>query len=396
MVIIDAGRWMRGMFLRLFGLVLLFTLPVLLEAGEVPLATLVNRYRLHRSEDMRTGTIVLTAEGLRLVIALDMDIALLNGRVCSLGGYVRRSESGVTVPAEVERLIVKSLPKRVEEAPEAEKKVKVVIDPGHGGKFSGAVQCGIREAELNLEVSLIVERLLKERGILVVMTRRGDNALNSDWSRDLDERVNISNRLNADLFVSIHANSSPSRRARGSDVFIARPSEDASERVEKAVKEAPALAEDYGELLSDDGVTRRIVHRLLFEEKYRRSLVLAECLATALRKNPYDAFNRINECGFRVVKWTRAPAALVEMGFISNPETAELFRKKEYKVRLARLIAEGISSYVERVERSSDFSDSRVEEKSGGDGKRMQPKDDEGASYREEGAFVGGGNDDGR
>lgn len=371
-----------------FVLALLFvTVGVYAEDG-VLLETLVWRYGLHRSDDAKAGKITLVAENLKLILALDMEMVLINGKSHDLGDYVRRTESGVVVPAEVERLIVSSVRREKREDERVEKRVvRVVIDPGHGGKFAGAVQNGIEEKALNLVVSLKVSRLLRERGVKVFLTRSSDRHLSGDWSTDLNRRVDMSNRLNADLFVSIHANSSRNKRVRGSDVFIARESEDEEERVTKAMREAPTLIERYGELLDDgDGVTRKIVHRLLFEEKYRRSSVLAKCVASALKRNPFDSFNRINDCGFRVVKWTRAPAVLIEMGFISNPETAERFKTESYRVLVAELIADGIMEYVRKVSESEDFSDSRRRQEAERKTKRMQPKDGEGASYRDEGA----------
>ena len=374
-----------------FVLILLFVSTVAFADDGVLLETLVWRYGLHRSDDARAGKITLTAEDFKLVLVLDMEMVLVDGKPHNLGGCVRRTESGVIVPAEVERIIVSSVKrKRKEKEERVEKRaIKVVIDPGHGGKFPGAVQNGIEEEDLNLAVSLIVRRLLEEQGVDVTLTRSSDEHLSEDWSTDLNRRVDISNRLNADLFVSIHANSSRNRRLRGSDVFIARESEDADERVTKALREAPRLPERFGRLLYErDGMTRKIVHRLLFEEKYRRSLVLARCVAKALEKNPFDGFNRINDCGFRVVKWTRAPAVLVEMGFISNPETAEKFKTASYRRLVAELIAEGIMEYVRKVSETGDFSDSGQKDEDDGKTKRMQPTGEKDASYSEEDAKV--------
>jgi len=371
-------------------LVLLFVSTVASADDGVLLETLVWRYGLHRSDDARAGKITLTDENFKLVLALDMEMVLVDGKPHNLGGYVMRTESGVVVPAEVERIIVSSVKRKRKEREERVEKraVKVVIDPGHGGKFPGAVQNGIEEEDLNLAVSLIVRRLLEKQGVDVTLTRSSDEHLSEDWSTDLNRRVDISNRLNADLFVSIHANSSRNRRLKGSDVFIARESEDADERVAKALREAPRLPEQFGRLLYErDGTTRKIVHRLLLEEKYRRSLLLARCVAKALKKNPFDGFNRINDCGFRVVKWTRAPAVLVEMGFISNPETAEKFKTASYRTLVAELIAEGIMEYVKKLSETGDFSNSGQRDDDGKT-KRMQPTPEKDASYSEEDAEV--------
>ena len=92
---------------------------------------------------------------------------------------------------------------------------RIVIDAGHGGHDAGALGDGIREAELVLDVALRVEKLLKqEAGIDVVMTRRTDEFI------ELEERTRIANRQNADMFLSIHANSSRRKTAQGIETFV--------------------------------------------------------------------------------------------------------------------------------------------------------------------------------
>ncbi|MCX7704253.1 MAG: N-acetylmuramoyl-L-alanine amidase, partial [Planctomycetota bacterium] len=307
--------------------------------------------------------------------------------IYALNGVVRETDIGVSVPSDVESLLSSVCRRReaVSTKTEAKRRLRVVLDPGHGGKFSGATQNGIDEKELNLDVALKVRSILVGRGVDVVMTRTTDTHLDENWSKDLDCRVEISNRANADLFVSIHANSDTRRDSRGSDVFIARESEDANERVARSLQEAPTLAEQKGVLNSERSFTaRKIVHRLLFEEKFRRSYILAECVSGSLRRNPHDSFNKISDCGFRVVKWTRAPAVLVEMGYISNPQTAAMFLRRDYRDFVAKLIAEGLLEYIERSSSSCDFSDSGQKREEDRKEKRVQPRGEEGASYSKE------------
>src|SRR5690606_2624575 len=92
---------------------------------------------------------------------------------------------------------------------------RIVIDPGHGGHDPGSLGAGIRESELVLDVALRLEKLLKaENNIDVVLTRRTDAFV------DLEERTRIANRHNADLFLSIHANSSRRKTAQGVETYF--------------------------------------------------------------------------------------------------------------------------------------------------------------------------------
>jgi|GEM_PF-1828369 len=370
------------------GLCLFIAGGILADDG-IPLESLLWRYGLEKNEDSRAQKITVVGEGINLTLALNMDIILFNGKAYLLRQAVQETSAGVVVSSEVEQLIASVGKIKVSAKPARRKKSKVVLDAGHGGKFPGAVQNGISEKDLNLAVAKIVRDILVAYGVEVVMTRTGDAELSENWSKDLDARVEISNRANADLFVSIHANSDERKDSSGSEVYIARESEDAGERVAKSIREAPTIVDRYGSLKSEkDLLERKILHRLLLEEKYRRSYVLANSIAEMLKKNPHDEFNKINDCGFRVVKWTRAPAVLVEMGYISNPQTAALFRKQDYQEFIAKLIADGILRYIEKCSVSGDFSDSgQVEEKlkeKSSDEKRVQPKEGQVASYNKE------------
>ena len=176
----------------------------------------------------------------------------------------------------------------------------VVIDAGHGGRDPGATSClGFYEKSVNLAVARKVSYLLKQRGLKVVMTRDADTFL------ELEERAAIGNRCRADLFVSIHSDSSPSSSTRGYTLYVARSASRSSRRAASAISKSMART----------GLSSRGVQR----------------------------------ADFRVLVQTRGPAVLVELGYLSNAGEARLLRDGAFQNRLARALASGISDFLARV-----------------------------------------------
>ena len=173
----------------------------------------------------------------------------------------------------------------------------VVIDAGHGGKDPGATSClGYYEKIVNLSVARKVASLLRQRGVKVKMTRTGD------YHVELEDRAAIANRLNADLFVSIHSDSFPKSSRRGFTMYIANGASWASQRAAKAIED-----EMTGTGLSDLG---------------------------------------IRKANYQVLVGTRGPAVLVEMGHLSNRHDAALLRDSSFQNRTARAIADCITNYL--------------------------------------------------
>jgi N-acetylmuramoyl-L-alanine amidase len=173
----------------------------------------------------------------------------------------------------------------------------VVIDAGHGGKDPGATSClGYYEKTVNLSVARKVAYLLRQRGIRVEMTRTGDYYI------ELADRAAIANRLNADLFVSIHSDSFPKSSRRGFTIYIANGASWASQRAAKAIEDAMT-----GTGLNDLG---------------------------------------IRKANYQVLVGTRGPAVLVEMGHLSNRHDAALLRDSSFQNRTAQAIADGIIDYL--------------------------------------------------
>lgn len=182
---------------------------------------------------------------------------------------------------------------------------RVVLDPGHGGRDPGAIgPSGIREKDVNLAIALLAAEALREQGLEVVLTRDGDQEV------ELRERADKANASQADVFVSIHANSASNAAVGGTGTYTYAPP-DTTPGPEREV--------------------RLYLARLLQEELVR---------ALGLR----DA--GIFEANFAVLRYTAMPAALVEVAFLSNPAEEQLLANPEFQRQAAAAIARGIVRFL--------------------------------------------------
>jgi N-acetylmuramoyl-L-alanine amidase len=342
----------------------------------IPVSEMARTCRLISTCDSLTGKARLQSadkEDLTVVvIASGMEVALVDNEPIRLPGRVLLSNGGMKAPILLlkvvqERIAAKREAARrreVEPPPPPKKKElrKVVIDPGHGGKFPGAKAWGQTEAGINLAIALKLKSFLEVAQIKVVMTRQSDSNLAEDLSEDLDARVNLANREQPDLFVSVHVNASTDKSATGFEVFLAPIGEDIDRRVAKAVREVPLGGEEFQ--MSGTLPTQFLFdfQRLLLEEYYRQSTELARDMADAMASNLPEPNRGVKEEGFRVIKWTRCPAVLVEVGFITNRETARRLSRSDYRATIAEAIARGILNFKKSFDKTEGFTKSGEDE----------------------------------
>ncbi len=209
----------------------------------------------------------------------------------------------------------------------------VAIDPGHGGAETGAEgRAGLLEKDLALSIARRVRDLLQERlGLEVILTRDGDRDL------ALDERTALANKNKADLFISIHADASPSRDAAGSSVyFLSYSSSGAEGEVTSARGRGSATSGDAGLdfILWDMAQASHLSQSSRLAEIFQEELLSA----TGTEKG-----NRgIKQNTFVVLKGATMPAVLVEVGFISNPHEEEQLKTSEHQERLAEALYRGV------------------------------------------------------
>ncbi len=221
---------------------------------------------------------------------------------------------------------------------------KIVIDAGHGGHDPGTIgRGGLQEKDLVLDVALRVERLVRsELGAEVVMTR------GSDMFIPLEERTAIANSKGADLFLSIHANSSRNPTARGIETyflnFAQNPHAEEVAARENAI--SPATLKDL------QGLVKAIALNSKIDESKDFAASVQEALVSNLRSD-YGVRDRgVHTAPFYVLIGANMPSVLAEIAFVSNPEEERLLKGQQYRERIAASLFEGVRAYLDGLNRT--------------------------------------------
>ena len=216
---------------------------------------------------------------------------------------------------------------------------KIVIDPGHGGHDTGTVgPDGLLEKDLVVDVGRRLGKLLETRlGAEVIYTRKDDTFI------PLETRTAIANQEQADLFVSIHANSSRDPNARGVETYYLNFTSSA-EALEVAAREN-AVSEKSIHELGD------LVKKIALKEKIEESHEFASNVQEALRnglatKNSGIRDRGVKKAPFIVLIGANMPSILAEISFVSNPSDERKLQTPEYRQRIAESLYRGIAKYV--------------------------------------------------
>jgi len=216
---------------------------------------------------------------------------------------------------------------------------KIVIDPGHGGHDTGTIgPNGFYEKDLVLDVSKRLGKLLESRlGAQVVFTRRDDTFI------PLETRTSIANQEQADLFVSVHANSSHDPDARGVETYYLNFTS-SPEALEVAARENAASDKSIHEL---QDLVKKIALREKIDESREFASDVQQSLHTGLAsKSPGIRDRGVKKAPFVVLIGANMPSILAEISFISNPGDEKRLRNAEYRQRIAESLYRGISRYV--------------------------------------------------
>lgn len=236
-------------------------------------------------------------------------------------------------------------------APVAKSKKIIVLDPGHGGVDPGAIGVsGVYEKNITLAMAKELKEYIEDKyGYKVYLTRSRDIFI------PLRDRVKIARKYEADLFLSIHADSAYNRNAKGLSVYTL--SENASD------KEAAALAEkenkadivaglnfaEHSKEVSD------ILLNLAQRETMNRSSEFASFMVQEMRKSTHTLDNTHRFAGFAVLKAPDVPSVLMELGYLSNRGEEKLLQQKSYREKLAVSAARAINRYFENMQHASVF-----------------------------------------
>jgi N-acetylmuramoyl-L-alanine amidase len=215
---------------------------------------------------------------------------------------------------------------------------RIVIDAGHGGHDSGTIGAdGVEEKDVVLDVALRLGKLLHDRlGAEIIYTRSDDTFV------PLETRTAIANKAQADLFLSIHANSSPDASARGVETYYLNFTSDPT-ALDVAAREN-AVSDQSIHQLSD------LVKKIALKDKIAESREFASDVEGSLyaglqRGNPGLKDRGVKKAPFVVLIGANMPSILAEISFVTNPRDAEQLRDPEYRERVAESLYKGIASY---------------------------------------------------
>ena len=219
---------------------------------------------------------------------------------------------------------------------------RVVIDAGHGGHDTGTIsRSGLKEKDLVLDVALRLGALIEERlGSEVVYTRSDDTFI------PLEDRTAFANRQKADLFLSIHANSSPAKSAAGMETFYLNFTT-SKDDLDVAARENASSEKSIHDL-SD------LVRRITLQDKVEESREFASRVQTAGFELTAKTHGRVRNRGvkkapFVVQIGARMPSVLVEIGFLTNTKEESLMKKAEHRTKIAEALFKGVSRYADSL-----------------------------------------------
>ncbi|MCJ8277446.1 MAG: N-acetylmuramoyl-L-alanine amidase [Bdellovibrionales bacterium] len=213
--------------------------------------------------------------------------------------------------------------------------LRVTIDPGHGGSDDGAVHASTKESKIALSISKKLHNLLaKDKSFKPQILR------NSDKDLALESRVRLADRFDTDLFISIHANANPDKRAKGAEFYIQNQLPLGQEKLFLAHHESMVQQKQHHKPQQTD------VESILFDIKKTQKVLKSYQLSRFLRKHwPQKKKQMIRQGPFYVLSQNEIPAVLVEVGYLSHPKEREMLKSQSYQRKVARQIYNGLKDY---------------------------------------------------
>ena len=230
----------------------------------------------------------------------------------------------------------------VKKAPLNYRDVIIAIDAGHGGKDPGAIgRKGTREKDIVLSVSKRLKKIIdKERGMKAVLIRDRDTFI------PLRGRIKRASGVDADVFISIHADAAVNSRARGSSVYVLSEHGATSEAARILAKRENEVDKIGGISLEDkDAVLKSVLVDLSQTATIDASIDLAQDILSELSKIGNVSRRQVEQAGFAVLKSPDIPSVLVETAFISNPHEEQRLKSSKHQQALAQAILKGVRRY---------------------------------------------------
>lgn len=319
-----------------------------------PLSEICRHFKISWDYDSFGRQISIKKADTEVKLLVDSQAALVNGLPLDLDMPVLVYNGITVVPARFKELVIdrfycQLIPKSAPEYASGYAIRKVIVDAGHGGHDPGAIgRTGLREKDVNLDIARRLAYLLKANGIEVLMSRSADKFIT------LEERAAITNRLKADFFVSIHSNSARSSKLNGFEVYYIT---DKVNDYSRALRQADNvdLGIEPGSFYNASLNLKAILWDIIYTQNRSRSIILAQNICQAANRNLGLRILGVKGAPFYVLKGSRIPAVLVEVGFLSNSSEERYLRSGFYRQQLAEAISEGILTYSRQYDPASGY-----------------------------------------
>jgi len=302
----------------------------------------------HVAEIEQNGTVV--------KIMPDSRTLLVDGAVKKISPHPKLKDNEIYISPSFAKYLEEDvfIIKRAAEVPykKTDTMINIIIDPGHGGKDTGAVgrNYKVKEKDVVLDIAKKLKDELRKMGnFKITLTRTGDNFV-SLWKRS-----DIANNAKADLFISIHANASRYRKVKGFEVFYLSNATDDNARAIAAAENEALSYENNSNHNKPDYLDATVWDMKLSENRIE-SKELANFICKSASSQLGVRNRGIKSARFNVLKGTRMPAVLVEVGFLSNKDEEWRLRSTEYRKKVATAIAKGILAYKDKYDKTEAFT----------------------------------------
>jgi N-acetylmuramoyl-L-alanine amidase len=333
-------------------------------AQYLPLTRLCDAYGVQWKWDPYIKTATIQKKG-TIVLRSGSDRVLVNGVARKLDRPVMMDGGTVFVPVSFAKTSLGSIvPVSAKTAPAyiteefppvtvsgARRVRTVIIDAGHGGNDPGAIgkRLALKEKDTTLYIAKRLKNILEENGIKVILTRSNDTFIS------LAKRVEITNNSVADIFVSVHINAARSTSMSGFECYYLSEATDDNARALEAAENVSVKAETGTLAERSKGLDKTLWDMQLTENR-RESIELAKFMCGSVDKSLAMRNRGIRSARFYVLKGSRIPAVLAEVGYISNRLEEQKLKTSGYLDRMADVLAQGILSYKNEYERTNGFT----------------------------------------
>ena len=226
------------------------------------------------------------------------------------------------------------------------REVVIAIDPGHGGNDPGATgRMGTKEKDITLQIGRRLKTLIdKQPGMKAAMIRSSDKFMK------LRERIKKAHEVNADLMISIHADSFPDKRARGASVYALSVGGATSETARLLAENENKVDLLFGNVNLDDKdeMVKHVLLDLSLTGTIQSSLDIGDEVLKELTRVGRVHKKKVQQAGFAVLKAPNIPAILLETAFISNPKEERKLRSPAHQTKVSKAILRGVNDYFVR------------------------------------------------